>query len=172
MSWKFLPSHAPGQAAMAPSSIDSEASGTIDASVGAWTVPVPWHVGHMPAAVLGEKWSESRRPTRSTRASGYSPHRENNRRTEFDTVEKVPTVERAPPAERACSSATLGGSPSTRATFGSTAPAISRRAKGATDSRYRRCASPWIVPNAREDLPDPETPVIATRQSRGSSTST
>ena len=41
MSWKFLPAHAPGQAAMAPSSMESEGSGTMEASVGSWTTPVP-----------------------------------------------------------------------------------------------------------------------------------
>ena len=70
MSWKFLPSHAPGHAAIAPSSMDSDGSGTIDCSVGAWTVPVPWQVGHIPAAVLGEKWSESSRPTLSRSSAG------------------------------------------------------------------------------------------------------
>lgn len=86
----------------------------------------------------------------------------------FDTVVSVPTVERAPPAVLRCSSATVGGSPATDSTFGSIARPISRRANGATDSRYRRCDSACRVPNASDDLPDPETPVNATSRPRGS----
>ena len=72
MSRKFLPSHAPGHAAIAPSQMDRLGSGTIDSSVGLCTVPVPWHSGHMPAVVLGEKASESSLPysNRSRMPSG------------------------------------------------------------------------------------------------------
>ena len=62
MSRKFFPSHAPGHAAIAPSQIDRLGSGTIDSSVGRCTVSVPWHSGHIPAVVLGEKASESSLP--------------------------------------------------------------------------------------------------------------
>lgn len=67
--------------------------------------------------------------------SGYVPTRENSSRTVLLIVETVPTVERAEPPEVDCCSATDGGSPSMEATCGSTAEAMSRRAKGATDSR-------------------------------------
>lgn len=61
MSRRFLPCQAPGQAAMAPSPMESAGSGTRDCSVTRWTVPRPWHSGQAPAAVLGEKASESSR---------------------------------------------------------------------------------------------------------------
>ncbi|MFC5043768.1 hypothetical protein ACFPT5_22260 [Ornithinimicrobium kibberense] len=51
-------------------------------------------------------------------------------------VVTVPTVERDDiPPPRPCSSATVGGSPRTSRTCGSTAAWMSRRAKGATESR-------------------------------------
>ena len=50
-----------GQAAIAPSRIDSEGSGTSSSSVVRCTRPRPWHSGHAPAAVFGEKASESSR---------------------------------------------------------------------------------------------------------------
>ena len=58
MSWKFFPAHAPGQAAMAPSSMLLVWSGTMEFSVGMWMTPWPWQAGHMPSGVLGEKESE------------------------------------------------------------------------------------------------------------------
>ena len=108
--------------------MDSVGSGTIDSSVGSCTTPVPWHVGHMPSGVLGENESEYS-------PFGLSPAREYSRRMLLDSAETVPTVERAPPPEVDCSSATVGGSPSTAPTCGSTAEPIRRRANGATDSR-------------------------------------
>lgn len=62
MSRRFLPCQAPGHAAMAPSRIVSDGSGTSDRSVTVCATPRPWHTGHAPAAVLGEKASESSRP--------------------------------------------------------------------------------------------------------------
>ena len=82
----------------------------------------------MPSGVFGEKESEYR-------PSGFSPQREYSSRMLFDSADTVPTVERAPPPEVDCSSATVGGRPSTEPTCGSTAEPIRRRAKGATDSR-------------------------------------
>ena len=61
MSRRFLPSQAPGQEAIARSRMLSEGSGTIDCSVARCTRPRPWHSGHAPATVLGEKASESSR---------------------------------------------------------------------------------------------------------------
>ncbi len=61
MSRRFLPCHAPGQAATAPSRMDSDGSGTSDSSVTRCTRPMPWHSGQAPAGVLGEKASESSR---------------------------------------------------------------------------------------------------------------
>ena len=58
---RFAPCHAPGQAAMAPSRMVSDASGTISASVASWASPSPWHSGQAPAAVLGENASASSR---------------------------------------------------------------------------------------------------------------
>ena len=54
MSRRFLPCQAPGQAAIAPSRMLSDGSGTSDASVTLWRVPSPWHSGQAPAAVFGE----------------------------------------------------------------------------------------------------------------------
>ena len=59
MSRRFLPCHAPGHAAMAPSRMLSEGSGTREDSVTVCAIPRPWHSGQAPAAVLGENASES-----------------------------------------------------------------------------------------------------------------
>ncbi len=61
MSRRFLPCQAPGQAATAPSRMLSDGSGTSVCSVTSCTVPSPEHSGHAPAAVFGEKASESSR---------------------------------------------------------------------------------------------------------------
>lgn len=61
MSRRFLPCHAPGQAAIAPCRIDSSGSGTRSSSLVRWMRPMPWQDGQAPAAVLGEKESESSR---------------------------------------------------------------------------------------------------------------
>ena len=100
----------------------------MDASVGSWTTPVPWQVGHIPSGVFGEKESEYK-------PFGLSPAREYSSRMLLESAETVPTVERAPPPEVDCSKATVGGRPSTAPTWGSTAEPIRRRANGATDSR-------------------------------------
>ena len=60
-SRRFFPCQAPGHAAIAPSLIDREGSGTSSSSVVRCTRPSPWHSGHAPAAVFGEKASESSR---------------------------------------------------------------------------------------------------------------
>ncbi|MGP9683211.1 hypothetical protein [Brachybacterium sp. AOP3-A1-3] len=144
MSRKFLPSHAPGHAAIAPSAIESESSGTIEDSVGSRSTPAPWQRGQAPSGVFGEKKSEVRRPPwrllwgagpRSRTSAGCSPAREYSRRIALERFVVVPTVERAPPTVVRCSRATVGGIPVTDSTRGSTALPISRRAKGATDSR-------------------------------------
>ncbi|MDQ1468524.1 MAG: hypothetical protein QOJ99_4 [Bryobacterales bacterium] len=44
-----------------------------------------------------------------------------------------------------------------------------RLAHGETDSRYRRCASAQRVPNAKDDFPEPDTPVKTIRAFRGMS---
>jgi hypothetical protein len=59
MSRRLLPYQAPGQAAIAPSRMLSDGSGTRESSVTRWTRPRPEHSGQAPAAVLGEKASES-----------------------------------------------------------------------------------------------------------------
>jgi hypothetical protein len=46
-----------GHAAMARCLTVSEVSGTMDSSVTVYTRPMPWHCGHAPSAVLGEKHS-------------------------------------------------------------------------------------------------------------------
>ena len=53
----------------------------------------------------------------------------------FEIFEIVPTEERAPPRVVDCCSATVGGRPVIEPTRGLTAPPMSRRAKGETDSR-------------------------------------
>lgn len=59
MSRRFLPCQAPGHAAIAPSRIDSDGSGTMSSSLVRCICPSPWHSGHAPTAVFGEKASES-----------------------------------------------------------------------------------------------------------------
>lgn len=90
-----------------------------------WTRPRPWHSGQAPAAVFGEKASES---SRSEASSGYVPARENSIRSEFERVVTVPTEEREVGAERRCSRATAGGSPVMSSTFGAPTWWIRRRA--------------------------------------------
>src|SRR6478609_1102734 len=84
----------------------------------------------------------------------------------------VPTVDREVGAPRRCCNATAGGSPVISCTCGAPTCCSSRRAYGATDSKYRRCASAYNVPKASDDFPDPDTPVNTTIASRGTSTST
>ncbi len=57
-------------------------------------------------------------------------------------------------------------------TCGTPTWSMSLRAYGATDSKYRRCASAYRVPKASDDLPEPDTPVKTTRALRGITTST
>ena len=45
--------------------------------------------------------------------------------------------------------------------------AMNRLAKLDSDSMYRRCPSAYIVSNASDDLPEPESPVTTIRLSRG-----
>ena len=59
---RLAPCHAPGQAAIAPSRMLSEVSGTRRSSATSCTTPRPWHCGQAPAAVLGENDSASSRP--------------------------------------------------------------------------------------------------------------
>ena len=61
MSRRFFPYQAPGHAAIAPSRMDNDGSGTREDSLTRYTVPSPWHSGQAPAAVFGENASESRR---------------------------------------------------------------------------------------------------------------
>ncbi|MCY1235427.1 hypothetical protein D9M72_480420 [compost metagenome] len=98
MSRRFLPCHAPGQAAMAPSAMLSEVSGTREDSLTVWAMPRPWHTGQAPAAVLGENASESSCAV----PSGYVPARENSMRSELDSVVTVPTVDRLLGVPRRC----------------------------------------------------------------------
>src|SRR5436305_5120699 len=92
-------------------------------------------------------------------------------RSRFDRVVTLPTEDRVVGAPRCCWRATAGGSPSMASTSGTPSWWNSRRAYGETDSKYRRWASAYRVPNARDDLPDPDTPVNTTRASRGMATS-
>ena len=89
-------------------------------------------------AVFGEKESES---SRSVAPGGYVPARENSIRSRFDNVVTVPTVDRDVPAPPRWRSAMAGGRPVMSSTFGAPAGSSRRRAYGATDSTYRRCAS-------------------------------
>ena len=69
---RFLPCQAPGQAAIAPSRMLSEGSGTSRSSATSCTSPSPWHSGQAPAVVLGENASAPRRCA----PAGYVPARE------------------------------------------------------------------------------------------------
>jgi len=59
-----------------------------------------------------------------------------------------------------------------RIDIGTPAWSMRRRAYGATDSKYLRCASAYKVPKASEDFPEPDMPVNTTSASRGRSRST
>ncbi|MDI2021155.1 hypothetical protein PJL18_01673 [Paenarthrobacter nicotinovorans] len=76
---------------MAPSLMLRDVSGTRDSSLTVWATPRPWHSGHAPAAVFGEKASESS----WLAPSGYLPAREKSIRSELDSVVSVPTLDRA-----------------------------------------------------------------------------
>lgn len=108
MSRRFLPCHAPGQAVIAPSRMLSDGSATSVSSVTVRATPTPWHSGHAPATVLGEKASES---SLVAKPSGKVPARENSIRREFESVVTVPTLDRELGAPRRCWSATAGGRP-------------------------------------------------------------
>ena len=60
---RFAPCQAPGHAAIAPSAMLSDGSGTIRSSATSCTTPRPWHSGQDPAAVLAENASAGSRET-------------------------------------------------------------------------------------------------------------
>jgi len=62
---------------------------------------------------------------------------------------------------------TAGESPSMKSTSGLSIWPRNCRAYADSDSTYRRWPSAKIVSNAKEDLPDPESPVNTHRASRG-----
>ncbi len=57
---RFAPCQAPGHAAIAPSRMLREGSGTISSSLTSCSSPRPWHRGQAPATVLGENASAGR----------------------------------------------------------------------------------------------------------------
>ncbi len=73
--------------------------------------------------------------------AGYVPARENNILSRLDRVVTVPTVDREVADPLRCWSATAGGRPVMSSTFGAPVGSSRRRAYGATDSKYLRCAS-------------------------------
>jgi excinuclease ABC subunit A len=79
---------------------------------------------------------------------GYVPALEKSIRTLLEIVVTLPTDERALAVPRCCCSATAGGSPSIESTSGTPTWSMRRLAYGETDSKYRRCASAYKVPNA------------------------
>ena len=93
----------------------SDGSGTIVPSVTRWIRPSPWHSGHAPTAVLGEKASES---SRSVARADSVPAREKSIRSRLDRVVTVPTVDRDVAEPRCCCNATAGGSPVMSSTLG------------------------------------------------------
>src|SRR5680860_692196 len=114
MSRRFLPCHAPGHAVTAPSRMVRLGSRTRESSVTVCAVPSPWHAGHAPIAVLGEKESDSSLAA----PSGYIPAREYNIRRELESVVTVPTLERELGVPRRCCRATAGGRPVISSTCG------------------------------------------------------
>src|SRR5690349_18125560 len=100
---------------------------------------------------------------------GYRPALEYNIRSKLLRDVTDPTEERDVVPPRCCCNATAGGRPSMLSTIGTGIWWNKRRAYGDTDSRYRRCASAYRVPNAKEDFPDPDTPVNTTNASLGMS---
>src|SRR5271168_4883283 len=105
MSRRFLPCHAPGQEATAPSAMLLLRSGTREASVTSCTTPWPWQTGQAPATVFGENASESSLP------GLLSPARDISIRSELEIRLSVPTVVLDEGDERRCPSATAGGKP-------------------------------------------------------------
>jgi hypothetical protein len=75
-----------------------DGSGTSEDSVTVCAVPRPWHSRHAPAAVLGEKASESS----WVLPAGYVPAREKSMRRELESVVTVPTVDLLLGAPRRC----------------------------------------------------------------------
>ena len=84
----------------------------------------------------------------------------------------VPTVERGFLDVDFWSIETAGDSPSMKSTSGLSIWPRNWRAYADSDSTYRRWPSAKIVSNARDDLPDPESPVNTMRESRGRSRET
>ena len=74
----------------------------------------------------------------------------------------VPTVDLGFLEVVFCSIATTGDKPSILSTSGRFKSPINLRAYAENVSIYLLCASEYIVSNARDDLPLPETPVITT----------
>src|SRR5258708_1920776 len=64
-----------------------------------------------------------------------------------------------------------GDSPSMESTSGFSICSRNCRAYADSDSTYLRCPSAKIVSNARDDFPEPDTPVITTNLLRGTTTS-
>ena len=81
-------------------------------------------------------------------------------------------MERFPRAMLFWSTAMAGERPSIESTSGFWSPPRNWRAYAESVSRNRRCPSRKSVSKASEDLPEPETPVIATSAPRGRLTST
>src|SRR3989344_4783941 len=82
----------------------------------------------------------------------------------------VATVERGFPDADFWSMEIAGESPIISSTSGFCIWRKNCRAYAESDSTYRRCPSAKIVSNAREDFPEPESPVIAMSLFRGIST--
>ena len=84
----------------------------------------------------------------------------------------MPTVERAVRTGFFCSSAMAGRMCSIRSTSGRSSRSRNMRAYVERDSMYLHCPSAKRVSNARDDLPEPETPVMTVSRSWGMSTET
>src|ERR671929_1147784 len=84
----------------------------------------------------------------------------------------VPTVDRGLRLADFWSMETAGDSPSMKSTSGLSIWPRNWRAYADRDSTYRRWPSAKIVSNAREDLPEPDSPLNTTRESLGSSRET
>ena len=83
----------------------------------------------------------------------------------------VPTVERGLLLVVFCSMAITGDNPSILSTSGRSNPPKNCLAYAEKVSIYLLCPSAYIVSNANDYFPEPETPVITTSFSRGIVTS-
>ena len=117
-------------------------------------------------------WSSVCRVTALPVSGEYCvPHRANNSLKKSYISVTVPTVERGLCEIVFCSIDMDGESPSILSTSGLSIPPMNCLAYADSVSMKRLCPSAYIVSNASDDLPEPESPVNTINESLGRSTS-